>query len=147
MCIKGPEAAREHKIFVYFPYQFSTMKVFQNSNHGVIMAIPSPKFYKDFIFMANDEGDAYHRHLKAQLRWLITTLDEGQQWTEYFDVYNSGYIDMHVQFNSLQELIDIINSKDVSELKERQLKITERTMSWHWREVEQKWDEFFEAIF
>ena len=97
--------------------------------------------------MANDEGDAYHRHLKAQLCWLITTLDEGQQWTEYFDVYNSGYIDMHVQFNSLQELIDIINSKDVSELKERQLKITERTMSWHWREVEQKWDEFFEAIF
>jgi len=35
----GPLTLKYHKLFIYFPYQFSTMKVFQNANYKVITAI------------------------------------------------------------------------------------------------------------
>jgi hypothetical protein len=138
----GPLTLKNHKIFVYFPYQFSTMKVFQNSNYGVVMAIPSPNFYKEFVMLAKKKhGCGY---IVCEALWLFQNY---KNWTEYFDVYNSNYIDMHIKFNSWPELIELINNKEIDSKRKIHSDIIGQKMNWHWKDNEQKWSKFFNLIF
>jgi hypothetical protein len=45
----GPLVLKEYKFFIYLPYQFSTMKMYENMNNGVVVAIPTKKYYKEII--------------------------------------------------------------------------------------------------
>ena len=134
----GPLTLRQHKIFVYFPYQLSTMKVFENANNKVLMAIPSPKFFKELILNNN-----YSTGYQPVLMNFFTNLEPEEEWTELFDVYQSKYIHMFVQFDNWQELVDIINNDLPSGLKERHLDVMEKTMIQHQKEQDQNWMEFF----
>ncbi len=42
----GPQVLKEYKFFIYLPYQFSTMKMYENMNNGVLIAIPTKNYYK-----------------------------------------------------------------------------------------------------
>jgi hypothetical protein len=126
----GPLTLKEHKIFIYFPYQFSIMKIFQNANVGVLTAIPTPRFFKQLLFQDPNEQGV----------WLVNNF---RNWTEYYDVYQSKYIDMHLQFNDWNELIDIIQMNDTNNIKSVFTNIIKDKMEMHTKEVNQKWDEFF----
>ena len=62
----GPLTLAQHNLFIYFPYQFSTMKVFQNSNYGVFTAIPSATFFKEII---NTDMPTFEFY--GQIKWFI----------------------------------------------------------------------------
>ncbi len=72
--------------------------------------------------------------------WLFRNY---QNWTEYFDVYNSNYIDMHIKFNSWTQLIELINYKEISGTRQKHLDIISKKMNWHWNYNENKWTQFF----
>ena len=134
----GPLTLKKHKLFVYFPYQFSTMKVFQNSNYGVVMAIPSPDFYKEIVLLAKKINGCVY--IVCEALWMFQNY---QNWTEYFDVYNSNYIDMHIKFDSWTELIELINYKEIYGTSQKYLGIISKKMNWHWKDNENKWTQFF----
>lgn len=125
----------EQKLFVYFPYQFSTMKVFQNSNYGVIMAIPTPRFLKKIMLKDPNE-------LEVKLFIKNSKL---YSWTKYIDVYAPKYINMHLQFDNWIELFNIIKTAhfNISFIKKKYSKIINETMKWHSKTMKQKWLEFF----
>ena len=106
------------------------MKIFQNANVGVLTAIPTPRFFKQLLFQDSNE----------QGLWLVNNF---QNWTEYYDVYQSKYIDMHLQFNNWNELIDIIQMNETNNIKSIFTNIIKDKMEIHTKEVNQKWDEFF----
>ena len=116
------------------------MKVFQNSYHGVLMAIPSPRFFKNFLLSLTEETNRYAMYCKANLLDIVTHVND---WTDYFDVYDAKYVNMYLQFDSWQELFNIIMTDDMSNLKQKYLKIMDEKMSQHRKEMDQKWTEFF----
>ena len=126
------------KLFVYIPYNFSTMKVFQNANYGILTAIPTPRFYLEFIMNKTD--------LKNLDPAIIKLVENKPDWTEYFDVYNSKYIDMYVLFDNFDQLVELIEKKDLDELKLSYRNINRIIMNRHKREVDQKWNEFFHIL-
>ncbi len=132
----GPLTAKQHKLFVYIPYQVSTMKVFQNANYRVLTAIPTPRFYKEIIKMDKSKV----------IPEVVSLIEKVSDWTEYFDVYNSKYIDMFIQFDNWNELIDLINEKNMKTHMARQHNRMKRIMNMHWQENQQKWNDFFKTV-
>ena len=136
----GPVTLKKHKLFVYIPYQFSTMKVFQNSNYGVMMAVPTPRFYEEIILRNFTEVE-YAGVCKDQVSWLIKNFPDN--WPEFFDIYDPQYVDIHLQFDSWKELINIINHRNIDKIKKKFLPKISRAMKLHWMENDNKWDKFF----
>jgi hypothetical protein len=124
-------------LFVYFPYQFSTMKVFQNANYRILTAIPSPKFYKLIAL-----SDTTHEHY-SNIKWLLENVKD---WTEYYDVYHSKYIRMYIQFDSWNELVDLINGKYLNSYWAKFSNRIKKTMNLHEHENNKKWNHFFKLV-
>ena len=133
----GPFTLKGQYLFIYFPYQFSTMKVFQNANYRVLTAIPSPKFFKKIVL-----SDTTHEQY-SNMKWLLENVKD---WTEYFDVYHSSYIEMYIQFDSWNELIDLINGKYFNFYHAKFYNRIKKIMKLHRQETDEKWDEFFRKI-
>lgn len=140
----GPSFLRKQKIFVYFPYQYSTMKVFDNAINGVFTAIPTPAFFQQLALQYEEDLS-----LMPELFELIRT--NPLNWTEYFDVYNKKYIEMYFQFNSWSELYDIIsnqnhNKYDLNAKRSYHTQKMKTIMKQHWIEVDNKWNLFFNQL-
>ena len=45
----GPKTLSKYKAYIEFPYQVSTMKLYENIAHGVVSLIPSYSFFKDIV--------------------------------------------------------------------------------------------------
>ncbi|KAI9310349.1 hypothetical protein BDR26DRAFT_814530, partial [Obelidium mucronatum] len=41
----GPKTLKKYKAYIEFPYQVSTMKLYENLAEGVLMLIPSHDFF------------------------------------------------------------------------------------------------------
>ena len=143
MSILNEIESKEHKIFVYFPYQVSTQKVFQNANSGVFMAVPSPRFLKELLLTHTLEREPYALFCKHHLTQIVTQIDN---WPDYFDVYESKYAHMYLQFDSWKELFDIIMADEnaLGSLREKFAKTTAQTMQSHRNEMDQKWSQLFQ---
>ena len=132
--------SKEQRIFVYFPYQFSTMKVFQNSNYRVLMAVPTPRFFKELMLTNTFEFIDYAIYCKSKLSEFILRF---KNWTEYFDVYDSKYKNMHLQFDNWQELFNIIMDDNIHVLKKKYLLTIDQQIKQHSKEMDEKWTYFF----
>lgn len=138
----GPLFLKKQKIFIYFPYQYSVMKVFDNAANGVFTAIPTAKFFKQIFIEYNQNF-----HLMPELLDLFET--NPNNWTEYFDVYNKKYSEMYFKFDSWSQLYDIINNYDKNEIiknRSHYLKKTNEIMKEHWTEVDNEWNRFFTRL-
>ena len=131
----GPLTLSEHNLFIYFPYQFSTMKVFQNLNYGVLVAIPTSRFFKEIINRKNVVFE-----FNDQIHWFINNFEN---WTYYFDVYNPAYTNIYLKFDNWNEFIDLINKNVNISLRELHLNKIEKKMNFHYKENDMKWEAFF----
>ena len=110
------------------------------------MAIPSPRFFKEMILNTNyDEIEFAQINIKSQIKWMLSNLRD-EEWILYFDVFEPQYIGMHVQFDSWQELSDIINQKNIDNVIQRHLRVVNETMIRHKKEQDEKWDEFYNFV-
>ena len=91
------------------------------------MAVPSANFFKELAFKHNKASELMKKY---------------DNWTEYYDIYNSRYADMHFQFNSWNEMVDIIKMNDTDHLKLKYKNVIKEKMEMHLKENNQKWDEF-----
>jgi hypothetical protein len=136
----GARRMAKHKFFVYFPYEFSTMKVFENAYADVLTAIPTPRFLSEII---NKAYRNYHFRVHGEIIRMINTFSN---WTEYIDVYNKRYNKMYMQFDSLSELAKLIDEEAKID-RERYRTIRKQIMDLHVKEENEKWDHFFKTIF
>jgi hypothetical protein len=135
----GPLTAREHNLFIYFPYQFSTMKIFQNLNYQVLTAIPTAHFYKEIV---SKQKSLFEFH--GQVDWFINSFNN---WTYYFDVYNPKYTDLYLKFDNWNEFYSLISNDINSDSREKYLNKIKQAISLHHSKTDMKWKKFFNEIF
>lgn len=136
----GPRFLRKQKIFIYFPYQSSTMKVFDNAANGVLTAVPTPEFFHQLALKYLSDF-----YLMPELLNFIQA--NPKNWTEYFDIYNKKYIHMYVTFNNWTQFENIVNNEITIEMKNNYLKIINETMEKHKLEVDLGWKYFFNQFY
>jgi hypothetical protein len=136
----GPKFLRNQKLFIYIPYQYSTMKVFDNAINGVLTAIPSPDFFK--IIAKEYSQDFY------LMPEILDFIKENSNWTQYFDIYNKNYIDMYVQFNNWNEFKLLVDNNDeIIKKKDYYLKKMNETMEKHYNQVDLSWKNFLHEFY
>ncbi len=138
----GPSYLKKHRIFIYFPYQFSIMKVFNNAINGIFTAIPSPTFFKQ---LASD----YIQNFRLIPEVIELFQTNPNNWTEYFDVYNKKYIRMFLKFDNWTQFYDLVNNKnyeDTALKKSHYLENAKKIMKIHWNEVDIEWKSFFNRL-
>ncbi len=133
----GPAYLSKQKVFIYFPYQPSTMKVFDNAVNNVFTAIPTPHFFKQLV--TKFQLDFY---LMPELLEFIQT---NKNWTEYFDVYNKKYYGMYLTFNNWIEFKSILTN-DLIAKKIYYLDKMKEIMKTHQNEVDLGWRNFFNVF-
>ncbi len=135
----GPLTLREHNLFIYFPYQISTMKVFQNLNYQVLTAIPTARFFKEIV---NKQKSLFEFH--EQIHWFINKFSN---WTYYFDVYNPKYTDLYLKFDNWDEFYSLINNDINNVSREKYLNEIKQAISLHHSETDMKWKIFLNEVF
>ncbi|KAI8614657.1 hypothetical protein BC830DRAFT_1229576 [Chytriomyces sp. MP71] len=98
----GPKTAAKYRAFVEFPYQASTMKLYEHIAAGVVMLVPSPRFY----FELQKAGFFSTPDMQTSL------LYQGKNWTKYHDYYNDAMKAFLYYFDSFEELKTMLQ-KDV----------------------------------
>lgn len=99
----GPRTlSQQNSIVVHLPYQVSVMKMWENLVHGVLYAIPSPRFYVEICDKYNCDGAFFVRN-------AINLL--GENWFKYSEFYLPGWERCFVQFDSWSELSEILVKK------------------------------------
>ncbi|KAJ3128741.1 hypothetical protein HK100_009012 [Physocladia obscura] len=73
----GPKTLVKYKAFIEFPYQVSTMKLYENLAAGVVMLFPSKEFFKQLI---QTGIHSFHPWDKISLA--------GDNWHMYMDYYH-----------------------------------------------------------
>lgn len=100
----GPRSLSQYdSIVVHLPYQVSIMKMWENLAYGVLMAIPSPKFYVDLC-------NEHECHQQADVKTAIDLI--GDEWYKYSDFYLPGWENCVLQFESWDHLKEILEKKD-----------------------------------
>jgi len=138
----GPSFLKKHKLFIYFPYQYSTMKVFNNAINEILTVVPSSQFFKQIALEYSEDF-----YLMPELFNLFQR--NPLNWTEYFDVYNRKYTGMFLKFNSWPQLHDLINNDNDVEInlkKSHYLQKGKKIMKQHWNEVDIEWKRFFNRL-
>lgn len=100
----GPRTLSQYdSIVVHWPYQVSIMKMWENLAHGVLFAVPSPDLYVSTCAEFGCSDMAF-----VQQAILLT----GDNWPQHSDFYLPGWERCFVQFNSWEELKEILEKKD-----------------------------------
>ncbi|KAJ3307489.1 hypothetical protein HDU76_004634 [Blyttiomyces sp. JEL0837] len=101
----GPEGLKGYKAVVEFPYQSSTMKLYENVATGVVTLAPSAEFFEELVL----NGTIWH--------WPWgNKLGEQPDWANYIEIYNSVFEPYINYFNSFSELSTLINDKTTEEI-------------------------------
>ena len=142
----GPHVASKHKMFVYLPYQFSTMKVFENSNAGVVTVIPTARLFKHIVLNVYtwDKTKESPFYAYSDIKYVFNHYPNN--WTEFFDVYSQRYTQMFVKFDSFEDLARLIK-EEVKIDRQTYWKSQRKIMRDHVAEIERQWDRLFYKIF
>ncbi|KAJ3128742.1 hypothetical protein HK100_009013 [Physocladia obscura] len=73
----GPKTLVKYKAFIEFPYQVSTMKLYENLAAGVVMLFPSKEFFKQLIQTGIHSFHPWDKISRA-----------GDNWHMYMDYYH-----------------------------------------------------------
>lgn len=129
----GPRTLSKYQsIVVHLPYQVSIMKMWENLAYGTLMAIPSPRLFTEICDEHSCEQTTDVFETKAV---------DGDHWYEFVDFYLKGWNECFVQFDSWDELKDILESRRYQKAIN-----TCRDMMMDMRDLNlQAWKEFLES--
>ena len=140
----GASALREKfDWFLYIPYQFSTMKVFEMIRDGPVMVVPSAEFFKK-IFL--EVGSPNFEYAGSQMQQCITR-SHPKDWERFFDVYYPKCSDMSIKFHSWEQLREWLRMGKIPgvDLQEFRKKVAQR-MKEHELEQLIEWKKVFSLI-
>ncbi|CCE93847.1 uncharacterized protein TDEL_0G04800 [Torulaspora delbrueckii] len=101
----GPKTLEKYEsVVVHLPYQVSIMKMWENLAYGVLMLVPSPEFFTQIC----TENVCQQDHDAMEPKRVIGE----EHWSEYLDFYLPGWGECFIQYNSWEELDNILTSKD-----------------------------------
>ncbi|KAI8606841.1 hypothetical protein BC830DRAFT_1159934, partial [Chytriomyces sp. MP71] len=109
----GPQTLRNFKAYLEFPYQVSTMKLYENLAAGVVMLIPTPRFLET-LWKNRDHEILYHmwslrrlprRRLFRLQRPLHTARLGFPRWSAFMDYYAPEFAPYIYYFDSWEELL------------------------------------------
>ncbi|KAJ3242325.1 hypothetical protein HDU81_005078 [Chytriomyces hyalinus] len=95
----GPHTLKQYRAYIEFPYQVSTMKLYENLAAGVVMLIPSHSFFKELV----------EKRIHAFGPWEMLRR-MGPNWHEYMDYYVPELSPYIYYFNSFDHLREILTS-------------------------------------
>lgn len=127
----GPKTLnRYNSIVVHLPYQVSIMKMWENLNYGILMAIPSPSFFTKIC----DENDCKQ---KADVFETKNVFDE-KTWQNFVDFYLPGWEECFLQFDNWGQLQEIIEKrsfeKDINICRDKMLDMRDSNLQ-QWKTV------------
>ncbi|KAJ3076734.1 hypothetical protein HDU98_000614 [Podochytrium sp. JEL0797] len=93
----GPKTLQKYKAYIEFPYQVSTMKLYENLAAGVVMLIPSAEFFQELV----------EKRIHAFGPWeMIRRM--GSEWPKYMDYYAPELSPHMYYFNSWDHLHQLL---------------------------------------
>lgn len=127
----GPRTLnRYNSVVVHLPYQVSIMKMWENLNYGILMAIPSPEFFTK-ICNENTCGE-------TEDVFETKKVFDDKKWKDYVDFYLPGWEDCFLQFNSWDQLKEIIQKRtfeiDINMCRDRMLDVRDVNLKM-WKDV------------
>ncbi|KAJ3113031.1 hypothetical protein HK100_002126 [Physocladia obscura] len=88
----GPRTLKKFKAVIEFPYQVSTMKLYENLAAGIVMLIPSPQFFRELVETEMHQFGPWNR------------LRRHADWPRYMDYYSKAFKNQIYYFDSWAEL-------------------------------------------
>ncbi|KAJ3278553.1 hypothetical protein HDU76_009846 [Blyttiomyces sp. JEL0837] len=104
----GTIGLKRYKVFVDFPYQVSTMKMYENIAAGVVSLAPTPEFFETIVKNGSVAFWPWDDHIG----------DHPDNWTLYVETYNPTFQPFYKYFSSWTELSHIVNNMSVEEIDE-----------------------------
>ncbi|KAI9338452.1 hypothetical protein BDR26DRAFT_803638, partial [Obelidium mucronatum] len=89
----GPKTLAKYKAFIEFPYQVSTMKLYENLAAGVVMLLPSKNFFEELIEKGIHGFGPWDKISRA-----------GADWHLYMDYYHPDISPFVYYFDSFEHL-------------------------------------------
>jgi len=131
----GPSALANYKALITIPYQASTMKMYENIAHGVTMLVPSPRLLSILITQPGYELSA-----------AGGTFEAGSDGYKYIEFYSTDLSHFFYQFDSLEELREILQRDvvDVRNVRENGPKYWDTVVRSQGRRM---WKQVFEDLF
>ncbi|KAJ3247391.1 hypothetical protein HDU78_004365 [Chytriomyces hyalinus] len=102
----GPKTLANYRAFIEFPYQVSTMKLYENLAAGVVMLLPSKDFFRELI----------EKDLHAFGPWDKISR-AGDDWHKYMDYYAPEIAPFVYYFNSFNHLKSMLTSDAILDTK------------------------------
>ncbi|KAI9353698.1 hypothetical protein BDR26DRAFT_12008 [Obelidium mucronatum] len=146
----GPNALRQFKGFIEFPYQVSTMKFYENLASGVTMLIPTPQFLER-IWLNRDHEVFYFMNVLRDLTPSFANLYRRSaplyphvrgfpDWSGYMDYYAAEFAPYILYFDSFQELKDFavmknIRTNEITEKQKEFYKQTQKSTIAEWKSI------------
>ncbi|KAJ3408473.1 hypothetical protein CcCBS67573_g04859 [Chytriomyces confervae] len=92
----GPTSLSQFRAFIDFPYQASTMKMYENLLYGVVTLVPSKRLYVQEL-----EG------------YIIEGGRVANEWQDYVEYWYKDMRDLVYEFDSVAELKAMLSSEDI----------------------------------
>ncbi|KAI8620638.1 hypothetical protein BC830DRAFT_470071 [Chytriomyces sp. MP71] len=95
----GPKTAAKYRCFIEIPYQVSVMKLYENLLEGVVMLVPSQRFFRELVENRTIVFMYWHKLLLA-----------GDDWASYMDYYHPDLAPYLYYFDSWEHLQTLLSS-------------------------------------
>jgi hypothetical protein len=141
----GPRTLAKQKMFVYFPCEFSSVKVFENMYAGVLMAIPTREFFKEIVLDVYQKPDEPSQPFRSYFMIKDMFNKHPNDWAEYYDIYHKSYKHMFVKFSGWEELSWLLN-EDIIVEKDYYVNTMRSVMERHEKESIMKYKQMFAKI-
>ncbi|KAJ3249823.1 hypothetical protein HDU77_007405 [Chytriomyces hyalinus] len=119
----GPQHLLRFKAFIDVPYQYSTMKFYENIAHGVPMLIPTPRFLDELfntgIHTMLDTNTL--KDLHRQLQQPVNAIPGFPEWSAYMDYYDPLFAPLVYYVDSFKEFQEMAD-KSWNELDSRNVR-------------------------
>lgn len=141
-----------HKGIIHFPYEISTMSIFEQYSANIPLFFPSKNYLKQLI-----KNQDYHIQSRYQIMYGInpyhSTLRKAlhndywiDYWVERADFYDEENMKYIIYFDSIEDLFEKIQSLNTDNLLEISNKMKEHNIE-RKQKVYKDWKEIFDKIF
>ncbi|KAJ3212293.1 hypothetical protein HDU82_002663 [Entophlyctis luteolus] len=105
----GPKTLAKYRAFIEFPYQVSTMKLYENIAEGVVTFVPTHRFFLEIVKNEWIYFGAWENRIGPLDKLRLAGGDEWYKWMDYYSAEMSPFL---YYFDSLQELKEILSSPE-----------------------------------
>ncbi|KAJ3074505.1 hypothetical protein HDU98_011095 [Podochytrium sp. JEL0797] len=100
----GPATLRQFKAFLEFPYQVSTMKLYENLAAGVVMVVPAPQLLEEIWKNGNHKVFYFMQVLHSLPPSPHPHIPGFPAWSAHMDYYSPTFAPYIYYFKSFEEL-------------------------------------------